>query len=289
MVHQIRVKGGVLLSAVVSGALAAGALSGAPTAKADCASFFGIGNTAQCSSTLFSVAIAIGTQAEAHADGLFGSAFSMGFRAHAATTDAFDFALAEGARAGATAGGLFGIAAQLGDFGNVVTQGSGSLGNLGFNIALNMNTYAGGSALNSSDANASGFGNVAVNLFGGGSTPVGEVAYAQGVSNVTVNLGGINNIVTSGHGGTGAFNLAFNIFGSGNTVDAGPGPLAIAGTILQNVQTITTTGPGFHINGIAVGGAAARNAKTAAPAATAVHTGNKTVAPAATATGRGKR
>ena len=51
LVDQIRIKGGVLLGALVSGALAAGTLTGAPTANATCASFFGIGNGADCSST----------------------------------------------------------------------------------------------------------------------------------------------------------------------------------------------------------------------------------------------
>ena len=78
MVDQIRVKSGVLLGAVVSGALAAGTLTAAPTANATCASFWGIGNSADCTSKLFSVAIAIGGNAQAHADGLFGAAFSIG-------------------------------------------------------------------------------------------------------------------------------------------------------------------------------------------------------------------
>jgi hypothetical protein len=51
--------------------------------------------------------------------------------------------------------------------------------------------------------------------------------------------------------------VALNAFGSGNTVTALPGPLAIAGAIFQNGKTITKVGPGFNINGIVVGGAAA--------------------------------
>ena len=50
----------------------------APTANATCASIFGIGNSADCTSTLFSGALAIGDGAVAHADGLFGAAFVVG-------------------------------------------------------------------------------------------------------------------------------------------------------------------------------------------------------------------
>lgn len=47
---------------------------------------------------------------------------------------------------------------------------------------------------------------------------------------------------------------------------AGPGPLAIAGSIGQNGATVTKTGPGFNINGVRVFGAAAERSKSATSA-----------------------
>lgn len=69
---QSRIKGGSLLGALVSGALVDGTLCGTPAANATCA-FFGIGNNADCTSTLFSAAIAIGPGAQAYAEGAFGT------------------------------------------------------------------------------------------------------------------------------------------------------------------------------------------------------------------------
>ena len=62
--NQTRGKSGVLLAALVSGALAAGTLGAAPSANATCASFWGINNGGGCTSKLFSFAIAIGTGAD---------------------------------------------------------------------------------------------------------------------------------------------------------------------------------------------------------------------------------
>jgi hypothetical protein len=58
-------------------------------------------------------------------------------------------------------------------------------------------------------------------------------------------------------------------------VGAGPGPFAIAGSILQTGAHITKTGPGVNINGIVIGGAAAVP-QTKAAAAPAVATHRKT-------------
>jgi hypothetical protein len=277
MVDQMRVKGGVLLGALVSGALAAGTLTGAPTANATCASFFGIGNSAQCRSNPTSIAIAIGTNAKAYADGLFGTAFSTGTQAEAVTGDAFSFATAVGDYAEAFATGVFGIAAQLGQNGTSRTVGSGQLGNIGANIAISVNPGDTGSFT----TQAEGFGNIAANLFGNASGFNTHSVDAQGVVSIATNFGGNDShVLAGGFGG----NVAFNAFGSGNTVTAGTGPLAIAGSILQTGATIKKVGPGFNINGIVVGGAAAvRNARTAAPTATAVRTGKQTAAPAAAA------
>jgi hypothetical protein len=54
-------------SAVAVGALATAGLGSAPSANATCASFFGIGNSADCTSSPTTIAIAIGNGAQAHA------------------------------------------------------------------------------------------------------------------------------------------------------------------------------------------------------------------------------
>jgi hypothetical protein len=59
-------------------------------------------------------------------------------------------------------------------------------------------------------------------------------------------------------------NSAFSIFRKHNIVVADPGPLAVAGSILQTSQTIKKQGPGFNINGHVVGGAAAVSPPTTA-------------------------
>jgi len=276
-----KLTGGALVAALASGALAMSALSSAPTANATCASFFGIGNTAQCTSNLTSIAIAIGTNAQAHAVGLFGAAFSVGTNASAATGDAFTFATAAGDGASATATGVFGLAAQFGR-GESITAGSGQFGNVGANIAISVAQGSPGLL----QTYAAGFGNVAINLFGNASGFLTHSVTAQGIVNIATNIGGNDShILAGGSGG----NVAFNAFGSGNIVSAGPGPVAIAGSIGQTGQTVKKVGPGFNINGFKVGGAAAVGSpKTATPTA-AVLGGSKKTPAAAAATGRGKR
>ena len=264
------------MSAFVSGALAAGTLTGAPTANATCASFFGINNGGGCTSTPLSIAIGIGNGAVANAAGLFGAAFSVGNAATASTADAFTFATALGNKATATAKGLFGIATQVGT-GLSSTDGSGGVGNVGLNIALTVSAPNNTAPLNG--AIAGGFGNIAVNLLGTASPQ--NYVFAQGIADVGLSVGGY----TTG-------------------VIAGPGPFATAVSFLQTNTLVKKKGPGFNINGvIVVGGAAAVGSpKTSAPTATAVHTATKTAAaataththtqktaPAATATSRAKR
>ena len=78
----------------------------APTANATCASIFGIGNSPDCTSTLLSGSLAIGDEAEAHADGLLGAAFVVGNST--ATT---------------SSGSIFNLATSLFGDGNTVTAG----------------------------------------------------------------------------------------------------------------------------------------------------------------------
>src|ERR1700759_495604 len=91
-----KITGGFVARAVASGVLASAGLGFAPTANASCASFFGIGNSANCTSTLLSVAFAIGNGASAHADGFLGASFAVGTGASATTSDAFTVASAVG-------------------------------------------------------------------------------------------------------------------------------------------------------------------------------------------------
>ena len=96
MIHSSALKGKitvrVLVGALASGTLTMTTLSSAPAANATCASFFGIGKSADCTSTLFSAAIAIGPGAQAYAEGLFGTAFAVGAGSGAEVHNPFGFA-----------------------------------------------------------------------------------------------------------------------------------------------------------------------------------------------------
>jgi hypothetical protein len=244
-----------LLATLAAGALTTVGLTSAPGANATCASFFGINSGGNCTSSQTSIAIAIGTNAQAHAIGLFGSAFAVGTNAIAATDGALDLATTVGDNSVAGSFGVFGMATQLGSNGVAATDGQGlSHNQLGLNFALNVSF--GTTAVNGSLAEAYGIGNVAINLFGNGTVTLGHLALAYGTLNGATTLGGTNNIVSAGLG-TGTANYAFGVLGSGNQVKAGPGPVAIAGSILQTGANITKQGPGFNINGFKVGGAAA--------------------------------
>jgi hypothetical protein len=84
--------------------------------------------------------------------------------------------------------------------------------------------------------------------------------------------------------------VAFNAFGSRNTVKAGPGPLAFAGSIFQNGATVIRAGTGFNINGLAIPGEPAaplRSVRPVSAAATAQSAAAKAVS--APATVRGSR
>lgn len=250
--------GAVAVSALIAGAVAIPGLGSAPTANATCASFFGIGNSAQCTSNLSSVAIALGTNATAHADGYFSIAFAAGELAttSTSTSDLFNFATAVGYLASAHTNGVIGIATQLGPYGQAATAGV-------FSVALNVTTPGTtkpqGALVTAGSSAYGGVGNVAVNLFGNGTSTAGHIVDATGNFGTAVNLGGNDNLVRAGFPGDGTGNLtqAVNLFGSDNTVTAGPGPLAIAGSVLQSNATTSKSDPGFNINGLAVGGAAA--------------------------------
>ena len=83
-------------AAVTAGALALGAMASTPTANATCFSIFGLGDSAQCSSSLTSIAIAIGTNAQAHATGILGTAVTLGNTSTAITDGLFNLAVTLG-------------------------------------------------------------------------------------------------------------------------------------------------------------------------------------------------
>ena len=113
----------------------------APTANATCASIFGIGNSAECTSTLFSGALAIGDGAEAHADGLFGAAFVVG-----------------NSTADTSSGSVFNLATSLFGDGNTVTAG-GPYANFATNIGGSGNTVTTQGSLFNTATNILGSGN----------------------------------------------------------------------------------------------------------------------------------
>jgi hypothetical protein len=65
--------------------------------------------------------------------------------------------------------------------------------------------------------------------------------------------------------------VAANVFGTTNTVTAGPGPFAAAWTVLKDNQIVTKAGFGIAINSFCIGGAAATSGQSStATTATAV-------------------
>ncbi len=301
--NRIRAKSGVLLGALVSGALATGAIGGAAPAQASCFSMFGLGNGNGCTSNLSTYAIAIGNGAVASATGLFGGSLAIGDNAQASMAplglSSFNFATAIGNNAIAQGFvSLFGIALQFGPgtaatlgvadiavginqgtgqqaavsgIGSIAIQlGSGSSNNFGgFNVAVGV----GG------DAATGGVANLALNLLGNSLTS------ASGTLNAAVNVLSDDNVVSAGSASPNSvLNLAVAAFGKGNTVSAGPGPLAFAGSIFQRGATVTKVGPGFNINGLAVPGVASVERRSVTPAAataaeTARHPTAKAVSP----------
>ena len=218
------------------------------------------------------------------ATGFFSSAFAIGNGADASSIGALDIASAVGpdSRAGAT--GNLNIAGALGFTGGTkytqANAGNGSSSFANIAVSLGSDSFAG-----ANDASP-GSGNLALNL-GQGNNVV-----AAGYLSTAISVGGNqsyvnNNVKTTG----GVLNTAFSLFGNQNSVTAGPGPFAIAGSIFQNGQPVTKVNPGFNINGLKVPNTATAvrtGNKTAAPAA-ATNNRRQKPAPAATATGRGKR
>jgi hypothetical protein len=174
---RAKITGGLVAGVATSLVLTTAGLGLASTANATCASVFGLGNSADCTSTLFGAAIAIGNGAVAHANGLFVASIAVGTNSSATTSDALTLATA---------------------IGNNVTAGAHGLLSLAISGGGNNNTVEAGTA-------ASIF-NVAVNLLGSNNNVLAE----GGLSNRAVNIGGNNNTVTTQGS---QFNFARNILG----------------------------------------------------------------------------
>ena len=223
--------GTALACAVASGAVAVAAgLGAAPTANATCASFFGLNNSAGCTSTPTTVAIAIGNGAAAQAMGVFTSAFALGTNAHALAyaegLQGFSFASAIGNMSQAFAFGDLGLAAAVGANSRSFAGSLNNTPNIG-NVALSLGSYTPNVERGSTTG---GIANLAINI-GGNS----DYSTAYGTLNVGVNLFGDNSLVYAEDGttpGDTRASLAFSFFGKNNVVGAGPGPFAIAGSIL---------------------------------------------------------
>jgi hypothetical protein len=234
---------------MLAAGLMLGFLAEPAPANATCASFFGIGNTAECTSVPGSIAMAIGANAVASARGVFGFALAVGTNATAGTDDFLTTAITFGNRALAAASGVVGFALQIGDYGYVYASGPATAPHgLGFNTAISFSPY--NQTLGGSFVHAHGIGNTALNLNGSSSTPGGHNVLAEGLFNNASNIGGDDNhIVAVGRG-----NSAFNVFGNHNGVAANPGPLAVAGAVFQNQAVINRERTGININGTTSGG-----------------------------------
>ena len=149
--------------------------------------------------------------------------------------------------------GLSGVATNfLGDD-NIITSIGGS-----FNGARNI--AGSGNELTSGGPGSNR--NLALNVLSGGNR---LSAGGPGSNlNAAVNAGGGGNTISAGASGSepGNLNAGFNFFGTRNTVTAGPGPLSLAGSVLQDGLTVTQENPGIAINNNRIGGPAAASGQS---------------------------
>jgi hypothetical protein len=240
--------GGLLAVAMAVGTAAA--FGAAPAANATCASFFGIGNSAQCQSSSTSIAIAIGNNSTARALGLFGTALVFGDVSLASipTVGAFNIALATGYNSGAFASGVASLAVAAGSNGETHAGTSAGLTEIG-NIAVDLGQHP---FPPNWETSAAGVGNFALNL-----GPSEQSVFAIGYFNTAENLTGSNEVQSGTSGHPGIASLAVSFLSNNTTVTAGPGPFAIAEALAITGVTVNKSGPGININGFKIGGAAA--------------------------------
>ncbi|NTY61927.1 hypothetical protein [Mycolicibacterium sphagni] len=298
---------GALGGAVVSATFAAATLGSAAPANATCASFFGIGNSAQCTSSPTSIAIALGPGATAKATGLFTVAIANGLGNGAGQTT---IATADGSVNLAYAGGSDSVTVTHSNFSVGIVQGKRVAAVVGsvtgkdfFNSALSLGSQ--GLVTPTQTATytllVAGNGNMAVD-FGGGQGDTGGFMEAYGTLNSVFSFGSRGSFVGAGTfaiplgpAKPAVFSTAFNLFGTGNIVTTIPGPLSIAGSIGQTGATIKQAGPGININNTVVLSAAATGASNRAASAAASNKrpsaadGSRHKASAAASTGGSKR
>jgi hypothetical protein len=235
---------------MAAGAVGFAGFASTPTANATCASFFGIGNSANCTSTLTSVAIAIGENAQAHAGGVLGAAFSLGASSSATTAGTWNFALTNGTNSSTYAGGVASTAIGWSVNDATVSAGNGSGNNVwnaavvlgarsneSTNVAVNGILNVGVGFLSSGDIDADGTGTVTVNSLGG----LNNLTNHGNFSNVSSFLSGATTITN-----TGSLSWAWDVVGATNTVETSGG-LNVAGAFSQENETVVQNGPGVNV------------------------------------------
>lgn len=232
----------VLLTGVLSsGTLLAGLAFSGPSAHASCISAFGVSSSADCSSGLADVAIAIGDGATASAYGWFTGALAIGDGASAIvpaellSLNSLSGALAVGEGSTATARGILTFAYANGYHAYARSAGLTSLA---------VTDGAQGHSV------TSGIANIAINR---GDHVDYNWAEAFGIGNLAVNLDGDGRVV-AGFDVDSFASVAFNTSGT-NTVKTQGGPFAIAGAVDQDGVTVSQTGPGINIVDSAVASA----------------------------------
>ena len=245
------------LTALTASALIAATMSATPTANATCISAFGLGSGGQCTSTLASIAIAIGDNAEAHADGFLGAAFTLGNNSSAETAAGalMNFAVTFGDSNFTSAGGIASIALAANGINQAVIAGSGGFGSGNIaNIAVSLTSPEATQTL------AAGIATLSVNFVGSGNivgTGLGlTTVNAVGVGADLVNAGTLNNItnlsgnnvtITNAEGNGGIGNLAFNVIGEDNVITT-RGALAVAGALGSVGQVVAQDGFGVNVS-----------------------------------------
>lgn len=246
-----------VLATVTASALTAAAMSVTPTANATCISAFGLGSGGPCTSTLASIAIAIGENAEAHADGFLGAALTLGNASSAATAAGalMNFALTFGDNNFTYAGGLASIALAGNGINQEVIAGAGGVGSGNIaNIAVSLTSPEATQTL------AAGIANVSVNFVGSGTVVgtgiglttvnavgVGATLANAGTLNSITNLSGNNVTITNAEGTGGIGNIAFNVVGEDNVITT-RGALAVAGAFGSVGQVVEQDGFGINVS-----------------------------------------
>lgn len=247
MITAARAGGALLALAIATGSVPLGT---APAANASCVSAFGLSSGPDCESGFGSIAIAIGSNAIAQANGVLGVAIAVGTQSRSAITagSVFTLASAMGTFAATDVKGILSATITAGNRGRTdVGFGGGDAPQFG-NVALNFGNHTN---VVSNEVSATGFGNLGVNV--GGDAVIVD---ATGLLNNATNLFGSGIVRTNG----GALSWAFNVYGSNNNVTAGPGFLAVAGSLGQSGATVTQKPFGININGVAIPAAASVNA-----------------------------